>query len=396
MISLGTHATAHQSRWAWAYLLAVAGFAIWRRLTVLDIALLALLGWAALSMLWAPDRSILSLTHALALFGIYLFGANTKTDWRHGIVAAFAVIAGYQIYDWRLGWYGNENWNAEFILLSLPIIAWWMREGWRGWVGLALLILGAVVLLRSNSNLHWFIVMAWIWMGLLWLFTHKWWEAVAATVLAVGCGILLIEGTNLEVSVFYRLEIWWNAGHAWAAAFLFGHGLGSFDYVYDTYREAHFVWGDASVMANMPSRFAGAAHNLPVQIAVELGLIGLGLAAFILWHLKVGISWAAIVLGIAGMLCLLGFPEQLPQTGLIIALSLGYVARGYRGHTVRVAVRLYLAGRVESRMENVEDVWDDPDEQPGGPETELGGHPDQPLRSAISETTSTDAIEDRS
>ena len=249
-----------------------------------------------------------------------MYVSQSRSRW--GVLVAVGIVAGYSAVVPKHGWFGNENWNVEFLLIAAPVVIWWLRPGWRSLVAALLTAAVVAALLRSHSNLHWYVLAVWAWCVVCHL--NRW---IAVAIVPVA-GLLLL-GTTIELSALYRFELWWNAGNAWGDAFVFGHGLGSFDYVYDGYREAHHVWGDGSVFNNVPTRFAGAAHGLPVQIAVEFGIAGIVLGMAALWCMweSVEMGWPAISLAIAGMLCLIGFPEQNPQTGLLIALCLGASSR---------------------------------------------------------------------
>ena len=64
----------HEPRWIFATLAGMSGLMIWRRLTLPDGIGIALIGWAALSLLWSSDPSegLTTLVGLVALFGCFL------------------------------------------------------------------------------------------------------------------------------------------------------------------------------------------------------------------------------------------------------------------------------------------------------------------------------------
>ncbi len=102
---------------------------------------------------------------------------------------------------------------------------------------------------------------------------------------------------NLEQSV--RPQIWSLALGKWAERPLLGHGFGR-EIVRD-----HLVQADA--------RFATHAHNLPLNVALELGLVGLAAYALLLaclarrfWQCLFAPERGARILGMAGLCLLVG------------------------------------------------------------------------------------------
>lgn len=339
--ALGPNAAVNQIRWVALYPLAILGFWLWRRASKSELCLFAVLAFAAFSLLWVPDRlnAILHLTHAAALFGAFLLAR--RWDLIPGVVLAYVPIAGYQVYafgwislgDYNVyrGWFGNENWNAEFLLIGALLVAsWGLQARWQAIMAVVLLALAMVGMCLSHTNLHWYVIGAWTWSMMLFCFTgyRAYGEKIVATILVVVGALILADGTSFETSIYHRFELWWNALHAWWASPVWGHGIGSFDYVYDTFRERHYWWRETTVFSGA-AQFAGAAHNLPIQILVELGLIGLLLMAVASLAVikSLPVNWAAIAFAIAALLSMIGFPEQNPQTGLLIAIALGSALR---------------------------------------------------------------------
>jgi len=67
---------------------------------------------------------------------------------------------------------------------------------------------------------------------------------------------------------------------------------------------------------------AGAAHNDPLQLWAETGLIGLALGGLCLWLIfSRAVPSVILVLGLT--MGLVGFPWQMPVTGALLAYALG-------------------------------------------------------------------------
>ena len=116
---------------------------------------------------------------------------------------------------------------------------------------------------------------------------------------------------------------------------LFGAGLGSFEWAYGPHRTDHMQWLGQATILDQPMVSAGVAHNEFLQIGVELGLIGLGLALAVLYLvLKDSTSharWAVLSIGI---MCTIEFPLTNPATALVFAVALGLCSRDRDGRMV--------------------------------------------------------------
>lgn len=128
-------------------------------------------------------------------------------------------------------------------------------------------------------------------------------------------------------SLVARCELWLNSIMAWLDAPIFGHGLGSFDWAYAFHRSDHLRWMPETIMSH-PRVSAGAAHNEPIHIFVELGICGAVLAGVLLWSILDGgrrdARWAVAVIASTSLIY---FPLQNPATAVIAAVALGLTAR---------------------------------------------------------------------
>ena len=300
------------------------------------LASLALLGWLALSLTWSldPAHGALGLLKIAALWLVF-WGAGAL---RH--VLAPAAMAGlcvalllFFIFPGIWGGFGNGNWAAAWVMLALPIAGVWcwsQRTVLPSVTMLGVLALSGVwVVFRSGSDA--WILVAWV-CGLAWLVSIRWWwTAAMAAVVSINAGLLWAP-ESITVALTRRAEMWINSAAAWLDAPFFGHGLGSFNDVYDRFREVH-----VSYMPGYETRLhpitmsAGEAHNEALQILVEFGLVGLILAAFFVWSVvrqevdepvARACKWSLLI---AGSLALISSPLQSPASIVLIAASLGLV-----------------------------------------------------------------------
>ena len=144
-----------------------------------------------------------------------------------------------------------------------------------------------------------------------------------------------------------RVELWVNTLLMWADRPLFGHGLGSFIETYPLYKEAH---GDLMSFVNRAFESyiteAEAAHNEPLQLLAELGLVGflpfLALMALVIWagwrRLKAD---AVVAAGIVGLIAVLGellleYPFQRAATLFLAVLAFGFASRALKPRRFRM------------------------------------------------------------
>ncbi|MBN2055784.1 O-antigen ligase family protein, partial [bacterium] len=94
--------------------------------------------------------------------------------------------------------------------------------------------------------------------------------------LAGGIAAFAHQHDRITVSQSFRLETWRTAARAAAAAPLFGHGPGRFPVVFSQYRAPDYLRHFRHAM-NLRH-----AHQEYLEILCETGVVGLGLAAFVL------------------------------------------------------------------------------------------------------------------
>lgn len=296
-------------------------------LPVTHIWVLALAGYAILSLTWSldPRQGALQAANIVTLAILYAMASRLPVRW---IGAVAAVASGFLWFVAPFGGHGNANFATEFMMIGLPwLIVLPVHRYWK-YIGIA--AIGAAVL-DTGSNAVWpvLLIAAVVAMAVQW----NRWLLLLAPVLGIVGAVLAWNGNPfLRGAMLYRLEAIWDSLIAWTHAPLFGHGLGSFVYVYPFFQEAH-RWFWASTAIGEGFTHMGASHNEPAQLLLEIGGIGALLALGLILSLnrkpRTPEQKAALAsLGIAGVLSLYGFPLQNPQTACLVALALGVSAGG--------------------------------------------------------------------
>lgn len=330
-----------------------AGFGLDRK----SLSIVVFAGWAGLSLLWAPDRAagIVHMAGILVFCGLFFLG-------RSGLVhrAVIPLVLGAILLYWLLGLdnggLGNPNFLAEFIVASLPAV-FFLHKHLR-WPAVAVGIL-ALALVDSRTGFF-----------ALWLAGIGWLAWKRSFVLA---GILFLLPVNLAMfgpldvtaSVKARVEIWINTAAMIMENPLFGHGAGSFDYLYPKFEAVHLNFFPGWGFYHPISVYAGAAHNEPLQIVAEFGLVGLALAG---WLLKECLGKPSPVqawtLGLIGACAMIGFPLQNPCTMAVFALTLGEAAgpapawKGWAAGSVRLAGSAVFAVFALFMLRTLQGQWE--------------------------------------
>jgi O-antigen ligase len=300
----------------------------WMPYRALIIVLGALVGLMALSLLWATDRALaakdaLKWGEALAVILIAPRWLRRSRDARLvvGVMLAVALIeAGIGIAQGTLlagalpvsadrgvrvvGTFGQPNPYAGYLNLTLPLllayVAWGRERVWRlRCAGLTLVLGCALALAQSRgATLALFVaLLAMAWMG--WPWARRWLVGAALAGVA-SIGLLLAIGrltmsaflaklgwrpltnaalsqhvTDANFSTTERLAHWAAALRMLAAHPWLGVGAGNYPIVYDRYAVPR--WPLA----------LGHAHNLYLNLAAELGILGgllaLAFASITIW-----------------------------------------------------------------------------------------------------------------
>lgn len=264
--------------------------------------LLAIPGWGVFQVLCGvtvyANASLLAIVHWTSLALVFYFATQVCADkqQRNRMLAVFAILASVlawvallQPYAGRLGiesmrsvaadayagTFANRNTYACFAELTLPVLLWLgMRPGRARWFWLlsAAALAGSVI--NSGSRAGAILVLAeCVVFAFLISRGHKlhWKLAFAAAVVVIAAGVVTLGDGSLAVRLQYsdpfvfRREIYRSGAAMFADRPLAGFGLGTFSAAYPAY--ALFDNG----------RFVNLAHNDWLQLAVEGGLVVLGL-----------------------------------------------------------------------------------------------------------------------
>lgn len=295
----------------------------WDRVT---FAALAFIGWLGLSVLWSEDQmQAFHQFHRVLVFAFLFFaGRQYGEKW---LIAAFPVaVAGSLIVGVTQGFFGswgNENFATEFFLLALPFlfVATLKAKIAPAVVVSWLLVAVIAYLLWLPSRIE-FIVLYGAILGLLW------WKARGLLVFAIAIPVAVLFLSDsawgvISGSVLARAELWINSAHMWLEHPLWGQGFGSFNYHYPRFGMDHLAYFDRVEV--QIGHHAGAAHNDYLQLLCETGLIGFSLAMGCLWLIlsRAALSASLVLVGIAGVMCSIGFPAQMPVTGALLFYCLG-------------------------------------------------------------------------
>jgi MFS family permease len=256
------------------------------------------------------------------------------------------------------GGLGNPNFLAELLVLLVPVVvgaacsssARWLRA-----LGLAVGLAGAWILVLTASRAAFFgaLAAAAFAVFVVWLARGRGRDASARVQLgwpvALGAGSLLalaavghplltkLAQTALtEDNIAARLGNWAVAASAWSTSPVWGVGLGGF--AADAPR-----WLQAAHPAGLSEALSRAqfleVHNEPLQILLELGLVGLALLVLAAWRWERGLHRASeiplawrlgLVAGVLGLgvSSLAGFPGHVAVTAwalaLVVAVGIGF------------------------------------------------------------------------
>lgn len=336
-----------------------------KKLSTLTWPALALLAFAGLSLLWSPDwrDGALRLHNIVVVAGAGLVLLHLDRDklmrWVP-VVASLAIAGGIflcatdVIYDgngnpYVARMFGNENFEAEWFILIMPLAA-------LGWVTWRNSIVGMACGLAAAAALIWlagFNAADAKWVGLagMGLAVLLWCRAYRTVVFTAGPAVIAAAlyvhnglqtgGWTAWKSVLSRAEIAYNTALMWLDHPILGTGLGGYNYLYPLYQERHVGLIDSHALHEL-SFYIGAAHNEYLQALVVLGVAGAGLAGWLLWAIwkerandPAGLVGAATLGALAG-LCLVGFPLQNAATALIAVSGLALTVTPQRVYELNV------------------------------------------------------------
>jgi len=296
-----------------------------------DWALLALLGWIALSVTWSSDyrQGLLELQRAVAL-GVLVFAFSRASPERLAtwipVCANLTLLAVMLLYAARpgiSGGFGNSNWLLEWVAITLPLAAWAIVRRPMGWAAIPAVVLGGWHVATSGSNAKWLLLAVPVVCAVPWLVRRRQWFALAVLALVVVNGALWMGAFgDPRASVLARAEIWINTAAIWSTAPWVGVGLGGFDWNYDLFREFHMPYLGATLMERLAID-AGLAHNELLQIVSEIGLVGLALAVICVLFMGRAGGPPAVTLAVAGVLSMVGFPLHFPSSAFVIMAAVG-------------------------------------------------------------------------
>jgi hypothetical protein len=339
--------TAEPQSGKWLAVLLLAGPAVFfvRGINKPGLVALALYSWAALSLFWSADwrSGAMGLLYAGCLFAVacavaVLDRAELKRTLPWCALVSLAVILALwlamPVDDY--GGFGNRNYASEAAVMLLPFaLLLWKKSKWlTGFAALFCL----EILFNNHGAMKW-IALAVAAGALAYRFRAYTGWALPAFGFASTIVYAVVDLTPYRwTSLLARAEFAINGLYAWGSTPVWGHGFGSTNAVYPDYAERHAgLIGDTTIIHHA-GRYVGSLHNEYIQLGLELGLVGFGLAlwlAFVLvrhWLAKEkdGLDYAsAWALFAILLVSWFAFPLQNPATAFLAAVSIGIVARGH-------------------------------------------------------------------
>jgi hypothetical protein len=271
----------------------------------------------------------------------------------------YAIEAPYEVGVVQ-GGLGNPNFLAELLVLLLPVTlgaAWASASRAIRAAGLVLVLAGAWVLVMTAARAAFLAILVAAGLALLvGLLARRTAGADASRVgfgwqLALGAGVLaalaavgqplvakLAHVSLSDVNIASRLGNWAVAASAWLSSPVWGVGLGGFAADAPRWLQGAHPQGLSEALS--VSQFL-EVHNEPLQVLLELGLVGAGLLAVAAWRWERGLHGAtelplawrlgllagAVGLGVAS---LAGFPGHVATTAwalaVVVAVGLGFSA----------------------------------------------------------------------
>jgi len=304
-----------------------------------NLLALAFCSYAALTLMWSPDpkEGALRVIKLLTLWVVFVFaqGLPKALVCRAVSVAVCLSLASYVIWPEVWGLFGNENFQAEFLLIALPFC---LFGGVIGLVALTGSVYWLVIETVSDTPAAALAFTLLVCAGWYVVKKRQWFIGCLLVLVPLNVAVLTGWGLRYELAraVVNRLELGFNTIMVWLQNPVVGNGAGSFNYLYPQFQESHlrwFPWADTTL--HPATVFAGAAHNEYLQALSDFGVVGvliIGLALYsiakrswghkVTWETRVG--WASLVPLAAT--CCTGFPLQNPATALLGCLALAFIA----------------------------------------------------------------------
>jgi hypothetical protein len=321
----------------------------------IDVGIVLLCLWAWLSLFWSPDpmSGLQQVGIFTALIVLFLFVRHASLQLINLMLPIVSVVTVsitlIRIYFWpdAYGGFGNENYVTEILLMISPfLVLWWrLREVSDRWVGPILLTSSAAYLFAFNQSRLEFLVVpvmaiAWAVVMLQRLGHLKSAVSIFIGLVIVAGGFLAtaIKNPHLNESVLNRAEIYTNSTALWLEKPVRGHGVGGFKYEYPRVQQRHATIFPQLKSLALTEMFVETrtAHNEFSQFLIELGLIGFGIAAAVLFLVlktyfrhppdrTMDTAFIACVAVIA--LAMMVFPFHNPATAFFATICLATISR---------------------------------------------------------------------
>jgi hypothetical protein len=274
--------------------------------------------WAALTVLWTPIRldSIDALWQTVALPSVcFCLGSQARSlrPLFYGAAIGLGVsgaVAIVQVLGWHplpevaspSGLFVNRNYMAEPAAL---VAVWLVSEGLWWWL---IPVAPAALLPMARGAL----------LGFAAAMSVRSRTLVGAAAILVA--VLTLARPGALTGMSERMDIWSNtiAGLSWL-----GSGIGSF---WAIHRELY------------PDGLAEHAHNDFLELASDLGAIGIALLGWLAWELRGPLDSARLVLVALAAEACFAFPTHTPLTLALGALCAGHAVRNspvVRGFSLR-------------------------------------------------------------
>lgn len=305
-------------RWAvlWSAALVGSLWLLWKapRLDRIDIAAIAIAAWAAASVYWTPDRfegaaALSGFAPVVVLFLVLRRIGNAETIVLAGVTAtAVAMMVGYVPF----GGFGNQNFLTEFLLIAAAV-SFGTLSAW------AIVPFAVAISLFLPGYLEWPVLA--VWFVILLSRLGRFYAPLATGMLILAAFVALGESVELRTAIGTRADLWIGTVMAYLDAPLFGHGLGSFGYIFPAYANAGgLILAPAYSVES--ATYPGASHNDFLQLGMELGLVGFAIGTWLVFEVWRGApGLRRVALGTIAVLACIGFPFQNPATAVLIALA---------------------------------------------------------------------------